>query len=108
MCFLFCLQAEATSSPFTSRTSGRNNRKMDLPAPPLPASNGSRPRQMVLAEAATTPRGWDNGVGGYQTNSILETRIGGTQEGRKLLLEICNFQYIHISLWAKIREKSSI
>ena len=57
---------------------------MDLPAPPLPASNGSRPRQMVLAEAATTPRGWDNGVGGYQTNSILETRIGGTQEGRKL------------------------
>ena len=67
---------------------------MDLPAPPLPASNGSRPRgQMVLAEAATTPRGWDNGVGGFQTNSILETRIGGTtQEGRKLL-EICNFQY---------------
>ena len=83
---------------------------MDLPAPPLPASNGSRPRQMVLAEAATTPRGWDNGVGGYQTNSILETRIGGTQEGRKLLLEIFNIYIyiIHISLWAKIREKSSI
>ena len=93
--FLF-FQAEATSSPFTTRTTGRNNRKMDLPAPPLPASNGSRPRQMVLAEAATTPRGWDNGVGGYQTNSILETRIGGTQEGRKLLLEIFNFQYTYI------------
>ena len=54
---------------------------------------------MVLAEAATTPRGWDNGVGGYQTNSILETRIGGTQEGRKLLLEIFNFQYIYIYIY---------
>ena len=37
---------------------------------------------MVLAEAATTSRGWDNGVGGYQTNSMLETRIGNNQEGK--------------------------
>ena len=65
---------------------------MDLPAPPLPASNGSRPRQMVLAEAATTPRGWDNGVGGYQTNSMLETRIGSNQDGK-----ICNLQYLRLA-----------
>ena len=42
---------------------------------------------MVLTEAATASRGWDNGVGGYQTNSMLETRIGNNQDGK-----ICNLQ----------------
>lgn len=44
--------------------------------PPLPAANAIRgPRQMTsLADVG--PRGWDNGVGGYQTNTMLETRIG--------------------------------
>ena len=79
---MFQGEVVACASPYTNRTSGRNNRKMDLPAPPLPVSNSSRPRQMVLAEAATTSRGWDNGVGGYQTNSMLETRIGNNQEGK--------------------------
>jgi len=32
---------------------------------------------MTLAEGVGTPRGWDNGLGGYQTNTMLETRIGG-------------------------------
>ena len=26
-------------------------------------------------------RGWDNGIGGYQTNTMLETRIGATTNG---------------------------
>ena len=62
---------------------------MDLPPPPLPAANATRPRQMALNEAAAVAaaaRGWDNGIGGYQTNSMLETRIGGpgvTHEGTK-------------------------
>ena len=55
---------------------------MEMPAPPpLPAANAvppsGRPRQMTLAEGPGGPRGWDNGIGGFQTNTMLETRIGG-------------------------------
>ena len=46
----------------------------------------------VAAAACTTPRGWDNGVGGYQTNSMLETRIGSNQDGK-----ICNLQYLRLA-----------
>lgn len=47
--------------------------------PPLPASNSRPPRQMAMAEAVS--RGWDhNGLGGFQTNSMLETRIGNEGE----------------------------
>ena len=37
---------------------------------------------MALNEAMTAGRGWDNGIGGYQTNSMLETRIGNNHEGK--------------------------
>ena len=50
-----------------------------------------RPRQMTMAEGPQTGgqqqqiqqqlRGWDNGIGGYQTNTMLETRIGATTNG---------------------------
>ena len=46
-----------------------------------------RPRQMTLAEGpGGQARGWDNGIGGYQTHTMLEhTRIAaqgnGSQEG---------------------------
>ena len=64
---------------------------MDLPPPPLPAANATRPRQMALNEAAVAAaaaaRGWDNGIGGYQTNSMLETRIGGTSNGQHVTHE---------------------
>ena len=68
-----------------NRTTSRNSGKMmELPPPPLP--NTARPRQMTLAEAAAAaPRGWDNGVGGYQTNTMLETRIGASSEGNRTL-----------------------
>ena len=46
--------------------------------------------------AAAAARGWDNGIGGYQTNSMLETRIGGTtsngqhvtHEGMKKIMKL--------------------
>lgn len=74
---------------------------MDLPPPPLPAANATRPRQMALNEAAVAAaaaaRGWDNGIGGYQTNSMLETRIAGnsngqhvTHEGMKKIMKLLN------------------
>lgn len=83
-CVLFILQQglnpEAASSttknsPFLS--SRRGLKSMELP--PLPASNSRPPRQMAMAEAVS--RGWDhNGLGGFQTNSMLETRI--SNEGK--------------------------
>lgn len=64
-----------------SARNGNNGRVMEGVPPPLPAANASRPpRQMATlaanAEIGTAHRGWDNGVGGYQTNTMLETRIG--------------------------------
>ena len=73
------------NSPFMNRTTSRNGGRvgnmMEMPVPPpLPAANAvpsGRPRQMTLAEGPGGPRGWDNGIGGFQTNTMLETRIGG-------------------------------
>ena len=92
-------------SPFLSNRCGTKGRtgKMDHP-PPLPAANATtRPRQMALNEAAAiaSGRGWDNGIGGYQTHSMLETRIGsnGSQEGKKLVSKIMKHS-IHLCLLA--------
>ena len=60
----------------------------------LAVPSPGRPRQMTLAEGPpggqqqqqqqlqqAQLRGWDNGIGGYQTNTMLETRIGATTNG---------------------------
>ena len=60
--------------------------KLNFP-PILVAALPGRPRQMTLAEGpGGQARGWDNGIGGYQTHTMLEhTRIAaqgnGSQEG---------------------------
>ena len=71
--FIFQPQHPEAKSPLmnnsrtTSRNGGRGLIDQNQQPPPLPTSN--------------RPRGWDNGIGGYQTNTMLETRIVGGNAG---------------------------
>ncbi len=72
--------SRATNGGGRSRRGGSGssgNTTANFP-PELPPTSTRPPRPMAMSEQQ---RGWDNGVGGYQTNTMLETRLGGGGTG---------------------------
>jgi hypothetical protein len=122
-CSFFFLQTPEAKSPFlsssgssrtqhsnTSRRSGGTNAAVAGPPMLPPEPPNSRPRQMALAE-----RGWDNGVGGYQTNSMLETRLAtnNSNDGKQLTAPaLASFYENHylftISIWGLKQQKTKV